>query len=287
VAVPRAAIDHSPGRAQRWSDVDRDVGEWVTDVAAGIGDVLGSRLVAIYLHGSLAMGSYYRPKSDLDLLVVADGAFEDGDRRELAVHILETFDRRPTIGGLELSIVQHRDVRDFHHPLPYDFHFSERWASEIRQGGAGPHGRDPDLAAHCTVTRSRGIALRGEPAAAVVGLVPHEAFVASIVEDLQWIVGDGGIHESPFYGVLNTCRVHHVFAEGPGHVVSKEEGALWALDHLPDEHHTIITHALECYRSRAEVTVEERPTHGHDWDHDALDTFCAYTATAGLLDSRS
>jgi predicted nucleotidyltransferase len=28
----------------------------------------------VYLHGSLAMGSFYRPKSDLDLLVVTDSA---------------------------------------------------------------------------------------------------------------------------------------------------------------------------------------------------------------------
>ncbi|HDK44919.1 MAG TPA: nucleotidyltransferase domain-containing protein, partial [Actinobacteria bacterium] len=43
---------------------------WVESLVAGIADVLGDELVGVYLHGSLAMGGYYRPKSDLDLLIV-------------------------------------------------------------------------------------------------------------------------------------------------------------------------------------------------------------------------
>ena len=114
--------------------------------------------------------------------------------------------------------------------------------------------------------------------------MPHDAFVDSIVDDLRWIVSEGGIHESPFYGVLNTCRVLQVLAEGPGDVLSKEAGALWALARLPEEHATIITHALDCYRSDAEVSADQLATHGLDWDHEALASLSAYAATTGLRD---
>ena len=284
ILPPRTAVDHAPGRAQAWGQVDPDLGDWVLGVTGALEHVLDSQLTAIYLHGSLAMGSYYRPKSDVDLLVVIDGILQDSDRRECAARLLRAFDRRPTVGGLEVSVVQRRHVWEFEHPLPFEFHFSEQWAEDVRHGRLGPRGRDPDLAAHCTVTRSRGIAIRGRPAEEVLGPVPHGAFVDSIVEDLRWIVLEEGIQESPFYGVLNICRVLHVLAGGPGLVPSKEEGGLWALDNLPQEYRTVIEEALECYRSAAEVSADQRLTHGHAWDHEALASLSAYSATVGLDD---
>ncbi len=246
-------------------------------ITAAVSDVLNSQLVATYLHGSLAMGSYYRPKSDVDLLVVIGDSLSDPEWRHLATRLLDAFDERPTTGGLELSVVHRHDVERFEHPLPYESHFSEEWAEDIRRGGVGPRGRDPDLAAHCTATRSHGIALTGDAPTTVLGPVPHEAFVESILDDLRWITVEGGIHESPFYGVLNSCRVLQVLAEGPGILPSKEEGGRWALDELPSEHRTVIDQALECYRSAAAVSAEHRRTHGHEWDHAALRALSAYT----------
>jgi predicted nucleotidyltransferase len=277
VLPPRDAIDHAPGNAQHWHGCDADVRGWVCRVVAEIEDVLGSALCAVYLHGSLATGSYYRPKSDVDLLVVVDGSLSDRMRHELAVRLLAAFDARPTIGGLELSIVQRRDVAQFRHPLPYDFHFSEKWVHDMRQGGTGRRGADRDLAAHCTVTRARGIALRGAAPPAVLGPVSHDAFVDSIIDDFRWIA-DGGIHASPFYGVLNICRILHVVTDGPGEVLNKDQGGLWALEHLPEDHHAIITDALECYRSAADISVDQRQTHGHAWNHQSLTALSAFAA---------
>ncbi len=48
-----------------------DLGDWVVGVTSALEHVLDSQLTAIYLYGSLAMGSYYRPKSDIDLLDVS------------------------------------------------------------------------------------------------------------------------------------------------------------------------------------------------------------------------
>ncbi len=277
---PRDSIDHAPGRPQHWSDADADVTRWVIDTVDRIDDVLST--AAVYLHGSLAMGSYFRPKSDVDLLVIADEAPSDPDRRCLAVRLLAAFDERPTIGGVELSIVRRRHVAHVAHPLPYEFHFSEKWADDVRHGGAGPRGTDRDLAAHCAMTRHRGIALRGDEPGAVIGPVPHDAFVDSIMDDFRWIV-DGGILESPFYGVLNLCRVLHIFAEGPDDLPSKEEAAVWALEHLPVRHHPIITEALACYRSAAEIPADRRRTHGHTWNDDALVALTAFARRAVAL----
>jgi hypothetical protein len=47
---------------------------------------------------------------------------------------------------------------------------------------------------------------------------------------------------------------------------------------LPEEHHGLIDDALECYRSGAPVSVADRKTHGHDWEHETLEMFRIFTA---------
>jgi len=91
---------------------------------------------------------------------------------------------------------------------------------------------------------------------------------------------DGGILESPFYGVLNLCRVLRVLAEGPDDLPSKEEAAVWALERLPVRHHPIITEALDCYRAAAEIPADRRRTHGHTWNDDALVALTAFARRA-------
>ncbi len=263
----RESVDHTAGRSQRWHDVDDDIGDWVDLVVERLlrlDDVVG-----VYLHGSLAMGGFRRPKSDVDLLVVVESAMGDEVRSSLAADMLSLFDRRPIVGGLELSVMARHTLEPFRHPAPYEFHFGENWADDVRGGGSGPRGTDPDLAAHCTVTRSRGVALAGPAPSEVIGEVPRWAYLDAVLDDLRWIL-DGGIVESPFYGVLNICRSALVLLDDPGVPPTKEEGALWALGHVPAEHRGVIEEALGCYRSAAEIPAELRRQHGHRWDEQPL-----------------
>ena len=62
-------------------------------------------------------------------------------------------------------------------------------------------------------------------------------------------------------------------------VLSKEEGALWALEHIPERHHRIITEALGAYRCSARVGDEERPMAGRTWDAAALRALVAEART--------
>jgi predicted nucleotidyltransferase len=263
----RDQIDHAPGRAQGWTDVDADVRAWVDAIVDTLHEVDG--LLGVYLHGSLAMGSFFRPKSDLDLLVVVRTSLEAGRRPELAQALLRLFDDRPIVGGLEVSVVLRRSVAVFEHPAPYELHFSEAWADEVRAGGCGPSGTDPDLAAHCAVLRSRGIALAGPPPQTVFGEVPRDAYLDAILDDLRWIL-DVGIVTSPYYGVLNICRCAQVLLGDAELPPSKDEAAVWALAQLPEQHAGTIADALACYRSAAAVPADQRRHHGHRWDEPPL-----------------
>lgn len=63
-------------RAQVWPECDEDIKKFVITLVERLRGELGNRLIGIYLHGSLAMGSYYRPKSDIDLIVVVNDRLE-------------------------------------------------------------------------------------------------------------------------------------------------------------------------------------------------------------------
>ena len=56
------AIRSRPPWPTPWPEVNRAV-ERFRD---GVGEVLGDRLVGLYLHGSLALGDFYPPASDVD-----------------------------------------------------------------------------------------------------------------------------------------------------------------------------------------------------------------------------
>jgi streptomycin 3"-adenylyltransferase len=129
------------------------------------------------------------------------------------------------------------------------------------------------------MARARGVALLGPPPASLIGEVPHETFLDAVMDDARWIM-KGGIVESPFYGVLNLCRVLQLRLDEPELPPSKEEGAMWAQVTLPAGHRPVVAAALECYRSDAPVDANLRRIHGHQWDEEPLLAFAAYAESA-------
>lgn len=226
--------------------VDRDVREHIEAAVRGFREILGGALTGVYLHGSLAAGAFDRTRSDIDLLVVAERGLSGEERRRLARLLTSLSERRPIPEEIEMSVILEGDARAFRHPLPFEFHNS---ACEMEATLSGEQtswrGRtDRDLAAHCTVTRAKGVALAGKPVGEVFGPVSHEDYVDAILHDLDGILEGGRFLEDPYYSVLNTCRVFQVLEEGEGCVPTKLEGAEWALARLPAEHAPAIRLAL-------------------------------------------
>lgn len=265
----------APARGRRWDDCDADVRAFVEKVSTSFRERLGEQLVGVYLHGSLATACYRRAKSDVDVLVVVREGLSATVRRELALLCFALSDERPTVGDLELSVIQQRHAREFVHPLPFEMHFSSEQRAKIESGAVdyAEERHDRDLAAHCTVVRARGVCLYGASIEDVFGVVPREAFMDAVLDDFEWLVREDNILESPFYCVLNCCRVLQLLSGGEWVVANKEEGGLWGLENLPQEHRSVVQQALACYRSSREVSVDERKRGGVHWDADALRRF--------------
>ncbi|KGM30877.1 hypothetical protein P409_30475 [Inquilinus limosus MP06] len=254
---------------------DRELRTYVEAVVADLRDEVGDSLSAVILHGSLAMGSFHAPKSDVDLLVLVRDL--SPGRAEMLYRLFERHHaRRPYVGGLEASVIRTSDARSPRHPLPYLVHFSETTAGWRPWQGEDPP-TDEDLIAHLTVARHHGISLHGPEPADLIGDLPWTDYLASVRSDIDWILEDENILTSPFYGILNLCRWMMIEEAEDRIVPGKEEAGIWALSHLPAALTEIVAQALAAYRAPDwPHDREERRLAGGPWPRPGLIEFRDY-----------
>lgn len=242
-----------------WANCPEPVRTQINNLLDMLQQTLSNNLVGVYLHGSLAMGSFNPARSDLDVLVVTREGMTAETKRDMA-HYLLTCSLSPS--PIEISFLIEQDIHPFQHPLPFDLHYSEDWRERYGQALANDTWRswndetrcDPDLAAHITVTRARGICLHGKPILEVLPPVPPAFYIASIVGDFHDALAER--QHMPVYFTLNTCRVLAYLREG--HIYSKDEGGVWGLQTLPAELHGVVEQALNIYRGNmAETPFDE------------------------------
>ena len=215
-------------------------------------EAFGENLTGIYLHGSLAMGSFNPVSSDVDLLVVVRDRLSRDQKSAIGQRLLQLSEQAPP-NGLEMSILTLASLSDFQYPTPYEIHFSNGNKDRFAQGTIdfADDLTDPDLAAHFVMTKARGICLYGEPIDAIFPDVPPPYYLDSIAQDAEWSYQkimqgpDHGECAVPVYGVLNFCRALAFLEQGL--ITSKREGGQWGMAVLPPEYKRLIQEALKEY----------------------------------------
>lgn len=252
-----------------WQTCQDDVRQQIMKYGQSLQQLLGDELVGVYLHGSLAMGCFNPTGSDIDLLIVTQNPLTLSQQHGIGKLTLSN-SLNPI--GLELSSLAQEYLTDWEHPCRYDYHYGEDWREKLLneltkgsyQNWSQPMGKDGDLAGHVMIVRHRGIVLVGKPILDVFPIIPIEDYQASIMSDYHWLL-DKGLGNS-VYGILNMCRIWQHFKDGA--ISSKDEGGVWTLDHLPTQHHEIVTKALASYRHDAPLNIDES-------DYDAFKTYVA------------
>jgi streptomycin 3"-adenylyltransferase len=238
------------------------------ELQRGLLDLLGESLVGVYLHGSLAMGCFNPARSDLDLLAVTEHPMSAETKRNIAELLLRVSSQHRPI---EISFLSERDLHPWRYPTPFDFHYGEAHRAELERELQSERWRtwndhrptDPDLAAHITVTRERGIRLHGCHILEVFPEVPRADYLESIVQDFHW--AKERLSENPVYFILNACRVLAYLEEN--RITSKAQAGDWAASALPERLCQIVTTALEVYRGDREEAA---------FDPEVLAEFAAY-----------
>jgi predicted nucleotidyltransferase len=253
-----------------WPDCPAAVRAQVMLIVDLFGRILAGDLVGIYLHGSLAMGCFNPERSDLDLLIVAVRRLTLAEHHALQSSLV-SLSRAPS--PIELSVLARDDLHPWSHPAPYLLHYSESWRGRIerdlasdawREWEIAPK-RDPDLAAHVTVVRQRGICLAGAPTDSILPEVPARDYWQSIAADAHEVLDNSA--RNPVYAILNACRVAAFVADRA--ILSKDEGGEWGLRALPARWHAAIAAALSDYRGDGSPM----------WDDGELQAFAAFMAS--------
>jgi predicted nucleotidyltransferase len=228
---------------------DLAVGRQARDLGRRLREVLGGTLVGVYVHGSVAFGTIRPGLSDLDVIALARRR-TDATEKRLLVEILAEADENPA--ELEFDLLAESDLDPWRHPAPFDFHYSDKWReplrSDLEQTLARQGDADPDLAAHVTVARARGIAVQGPPPSDAFPEVPWNDYVDALLRDLRWVNERG--QTSPVYRVLSPARIWA--ALGTREIHSKESGGAWALERLPADLRPVLAGALARYRGETE-----------------------------------
>ncbi|HUI36758.1 MAG TPA: nucleotidyltransferase domain-containing protein, partial [Gaiellaceae bacterium] len=192
------------------------------EIADSCAELLGDRLVAVILHGSLVLGDYSPASSDVDLLAIVERPLTDDELAALAELVLA---RHGEAAGIDLRAVTRAVAGE-----P-----TESPAMELYVGVH--HDHEPellrrivgerDLVAELSMVRAVRRSLVGPDPTAVVAAMPAERVVAygdEVLERWQQLTDDA---EHAALMVLTGCRIWR-FAVGGVHC-SKTEAARWAL----------------------------------------------------------
>lgn len=217
-------------------------------VALRCQQILGTNLVGITVHGSLAFGCFHWNSSDVDFLVVTHTIPTQAQKAALIQSLLDLTPLSPP-KGLEMSVVLLADCTRFRYPTPFHLHFSPMHLSACRTDledyCRAMHGLDRDLAAHFTVARRVGFSICGPPPQQIFGPVPQACYLDSILHDVADAEHEAAVN--PVYFILNQCRVLAYLQDGL--VCSKVDGGLWGLEHLDSCWASLVRSCLHAYQT--------------------------------------
>jgi streptomycin 3"-adenylyltransferase len=221
-----------------------DLEAYLEQVVLQLRAILGDDVVAIYLHGSAAMGAFVPTRSDVDILVVTSGRIAPDAKAALA----DTLSALPCPAvGLELSVVTSESARTPSDAPAFELHLNTQ-GNRVVDGEGGPG--DPDLVAHFAMARARGVTILGAPPTDVIASIDRSRLLRTLADDLAWAVEQG----MSGYAVLNACRALRFARDGV--LCSKPEGGEWAIEQgVADA--DLVASALR-RQGGADVDVEER-----------------------------
>jgi streptomycin 3"-adenylyltransferase len=235
-------------RAQSVPDADRDIQQFLIRLAAVAGETLDDRLTALYVHGSLANGSFRRATSDVDIVIVVSDILDVAERHRLGHAMVRLSDMRPFTGDLEVNVVSEEAARTFVHPMPYELHYSREFHEPFRRNtfDFAKNRTYRMLAAYIVDVTARGVTVIGPPPRDIFAPVPWHAFVDAQHADFDWQRDRAAAGTA---SVLSLCRVLHGATAREIVPLDRSEAAQWALQALPQEHLGLVRDALSVYRT--------------------------------------
>ncbi|MGY1808965.1 aminoglycoside adenylyltransferase domain-containing protein [Blastococcus sp. SYSU D00669] len=200
---------------------------YADEVARRVAEVLGERLIGVWLVGSCALGDFDPARSDIDIQAVAAGPVSSDERQELVAR-LRTEALPVPARGLEFVLYAAEDLTAPGGPrFSLNLNTGPRMDLHVVVDPADDPGFwftiDLDIA------RLTALPLLGPPAAEVFPELRRDLVARAVVEGLDWWSARSG---TPAQTLLSACRSWAWATDGRWR--SKTDSARWAMARLPD-----------------------------------------------------
>ena len=217
----------------------------VTLFADRLHELLGERLVGVYLGGSLVMGDFIEGSSDYDLLVVVSGDLSSADLSRLAALHDHLVDELPDAIRLEGDYVPREALRPVGTSRPVPF---------FRQGRLQPEPESMLSADNIANMRQDGISVVGPAPASVLPEVSAEQIREAVRQMLREISECPTEQKaaSEIRDLVRSCR-----ALETGAPATKSDGLRWGLVRLNAVLHPVLQRA-DAVRRGTSVTSDDR-----------------------------
>jgi len=214
----------------------QEVRSFLAPIFSCIHSLLKDNLVGIYLHGSLAMGSFQLGSSDIDLIFVVNEHLSSEEKRKMIEYLNKNREKGKSF---EMSVFLKRVLQNPQYPILVELRYD--YPDNIFENE-----QDKEVLAHLYETKERGFCIWGKSIGKVFQKIPAEFYLLAIVDDLKYT--RKCLLENPTYWVLNACRIMAFIKEGQ--VLSKLEGGEWGIENLSEKYHNLIKQAMSCYQQR-------------------------------------
>jgi predicted nucleotidyltransferase len=200
---------------------------YVGEVADRVRDVVGERLVGVWLLGSAALGDYDPRRSDVDVQAVATGRLSLSERADLAARLGHEALANPA-RGLEFVLYAEDDLADDGGPR---FQLNLNTGPRMEHHAVYDADEDPRFwfTIDVSVARQCGVAFIGPPAATVFPEPPRNLMVTAVLEALDFYAD---AHDGGNGALLSACRAWAWAVDGVWR--SKADSVRWAMRQLAD-----------------------------------------------------
>lgn len=193
-----------------------------------ISGILGTKLVGLYLYGSLTIGGYDDGVSDVDLLALTTEDLDDQTLKRLRNMHAQIDDDAPRWRNrIEVAYLSMTGMREFKaRSNPMIIISPGEPIHRIRAG--------QDWLVNWYLVRSGGLALIGPSPDGFIPSISHDEFLEGVAAYAHEVAARSDKvqdRKSQSYAILTMCRAVHTLDTGEHH--SKHVSAQWAQDRLP------------------------------------------------------
>ena len=222
---------------------------------------LGTSLLGIYLHGSIALHAFQPASGDIDLLVVVREPIPPETRLTLGKAMIALNNHpRP----LEMSAVRLCDLQSWVTPGNCVFHYSEYWTERYQKKLSDPSADcyvvdhdfpDADITSYIKLIRQCGIVLYGVTIEDIFPEISDADFWTAISAD----VSEYDFHSyDPRYFASNILILGRILSfRKVGRILSKYDGGLWMTENVPEHLRYLPQRAMRVWYENAEETFPD------------------------------